>query len=525
MLMLLLMSLALGLLLPLYTDEVGWRFQLSRYFQDGGVDRFLVETCGANTNAVPPFFMLPVRFFSSALTALFSDPLIVRLSGVAFAILGVFGLRAVVWRAIDDPRRRALIDILCLALLGMGVLPLLLVWSRPEQPVWLAVLASVLVALRQRAAADREPIAPIAVILLLAVMAMSYHLKALIYLPLFALALVLSGKNSRHLVVRGAALVLLVGMAWLAFRYWSARFACPGDPVVAEIVAGQNVSVLLLGDDWKSILSQLPQILSGMLPTEYLRVALPMNKYMSDWMPPGVTPRELTHAWKALGHVAWGAGLATGLGALILALRTPERRWTPLLLAFALIGCATIWAGLQLTKNAYESALYLPVLVLALALALAALPREPRWLMPAIWGVAALSCVSQVLLIGYYGARLWASEPTAGYVADQPYSMSVYGYSALRTRIAEAGAKCGIATGRESRRVLIDDVTYFTFAQSYRPAHRLGVLSVWNGSLKNPLAWMHMVGSSGAVLRCDYLPADMRAKAIATGPFCCIKKQ
>jgi hypothetical protein len=68
----LLLTLGWALLyLPLYTDEVGWRFQLSRYVPDGGVDRFINETCGANTLAAPPLFMRPLRLFSSFLGTTF----------------------------------------------------------------------------------------------------------------------------------------------------------------------------------------------------------------------------------------------------------------------------------------------------------------------------------------------------------------------------------------------------------------------------------------------------------------------
>ncbi len=145
MFVLLLLSLLVGLLLPVYTDEVAWRFQISRYLQDG-VDRSLGETCGANTWAAPALFMLPLRVFSSAVTAWLSDPLWVRIAGVVTAIVTVAGMVAFVRQQDVRSARRATTEILVLALLGTGVLPFLLVWSRPDQPVLLAMLGSLLLA-------------------------------------------------------------------------------------------------------------------------------------------------------------------------------------------------------------------------------------------------------------------------------------------------------------------------------------------------------------------------------------------
>jgi hypothetical protein len=57
---------------------------------------------------------------------------------------------------------------------------------------------------------------------------------------------------------------------------------------------------------------------------------------------------------------------------------------------------------------------------------------------------------------------------------------------------------------------------------SWRPLHRLGTLDVWNGSIRDPLAYLRSKRSDGAVIACAYLPEDIRARAIQTGHFCCI---
>ena len=502
LLSLLVVSLLAGLLVPVYTDEVAWRLQLSRWFQDGGIDYATGETCGLNSHAVAPWTMLPVRWFSALVTMVADTPAWVRIAGVAFAILALFGMRGAVRRAGGEGQG----ELLLVALLGLGVLPFLLVWSRPEQPVLLAMIAALLLGMRR----GDMPWRAAAVALLFGI-AIAYHLKALFYLPVFALAVVFTARGWP----RRFALAALVVLAAVAYRYWTDRFACPDDPVLAAKIRGENASALLVGGDWRALWNALPTLAQAALPVKYVTVALPAPGYMSSWLPGVTLPFPVLAGWFAGGAAGWLLGIAIGVAALILAV--VRRDWSPpVLFALALAAGATGWATLQLNKNSYESALYLPALALAAALSLGQVRR--RWLDDAVWGVALLSVASQALLLGHYVPKLW-DRLGSGYLADQPYSLNAYRYP--RSRVVVAGAQCGIRPGMP--RVLLDDMTYFAFREGRQPMHRLGVLSGWNGSLDDPLGWLQAKRSPGAVIACAYLPPDMRAIAIATGDICCVK--
>jgi hypothetical protein len=74
-----------GIALPIYTDEIGWRFQERAGFD--GVDKMFNELCGPNTLARPAFFMWPVRWYSALFNSLFAAPMWVRLSGIIYALV------------------------------------------------------------------------------------------------------------------------------------------------------------------------------------------------------------------------------------------------------------------------------------------------------------------------------------------------------------------------------------------------------------------------------------------------------
>ena len=237
-----------GLMVPLYTDEIGWRFQLSRMIQDGGLDRIIFETCG-NPGVAPPIFMWPVRLIGSASTALVAHPLAIRLIGIAtiFATFITFIaiIRAV--RPVADQARRS-ITALAFGLLGLGLLPLLMMWSRPEQPIVLAMLLTVLTVLRgiEPTRTVRQRWIATAIVFALAVVAISLHVKVFYFLPLFLVALLLVMPRGSRLPLRvGLLLALLV--VWAAsLRYWTVRFSCVTDPEIARQFGTQNLASVIL---------------------------------------------------------------------------------------------------------------------------------------------------------------------------------------------------------------------------------------------------------------------------------------
>jgi hypothetical protein len=242
--------LVLGMALPVYTDEIGWRFQERAGFAPG-IDTMMSDTCGANTLARPPLFMMPVRLFSAAANSWLDAPVFVRFEGVACALLWL----ALLWRLISLASRTAQssagehplpVRALILATLGMGILPLLMVMSRPEQPLIIGSIAAIILALRhrQREGSNARPaIWPVVVsIVLIAAIGLSYHLKGVPYGAVLIICLMVCSRNRATLVPRIAGIALVAVLTWIAFDYWTERFHCPDDAVLAAKLARENVA-------------------------------------------------------------------------------------------------------------------------------------------------------------------------------------------------------------------------------------------------------------------------------------------
>jgi len=523
-------SVALGMLVPVYTDEVGWRFQ-ARMAIDG-VDRFVAENCGANTLAKAPLFMRPFRQLSATLNTSFADPFYIRLAGVACA-LAWLGL---LWRLAGQlGRTRAETDALRtmgLGLASLGLLPFMLVISRPEQPILLALTAALCLATRgvnaRLSVEDGAASSAIkaGVVALCGMVALSYHLKGIVFMPVFLAAAAFSSRGAKGRWYRTAASGALIGMTVVALPYWIGRFRCPADPLLAAKLGQENIASVIFNAG--PIGPKIGRLLGGLNPLDYILLTVPKMRNMSDWLPPHILGHGAALGWTILIMICWAACMIAAIGGLVAIARrgAPDRsNGRRIALALPIIATVMAWSVAQIHKNVYESALTAPLTILSFMLVFTAV-RESRALgrlMRALSRVA-LGCaaVSVVLLTCYYGSPLLRIARQPGYIAAQKSSLSAYGYGGVRDEIRRTGALCGLTNDRTSKGVLTDDLTYIAYMNSWRPLHRTGVLSNWNGSISDPAAYLRAHQSSGAVIGCHYLPPGLRARARQNGPYCCL---
>lgn len=521
----LLAGLALAALMPVYGDEIGWRFQ-ERAAIDG-VDKLFSDLCGPNTLAAPPWFMMPVRWYSAAFNTAFAGPAWVRASGVLYALVLIALLAAIVRRAVPAGEARARLTMLGAGLLALGVLPLLMVMSRPEQPILLCTAAAILIALAPRGeAAARDWLSALG-IAALATIALSYHLKALFLFPVFASGIYLSGTRKLPRLSAGA---LLAAIGAAGALYWMRRLQCPGDPVLHAFFSAHNVAVELTG---MTSVGQIPGLLGKLLGNirllDYAALAAPAVEPMAGWLAPRQLGMDAQRLWRLALDLAWLcallAGIAAFAGGAVHAWRT--RSLPPSLLLAGMLGVSVLgWAAMEYQRNVYEAGFVLPLLALAVVLACAS-PRDSALgdriagALARVVGVGAM--VSVVLVAITYGPSLTRALSATGYVLpDQPHSVSLAGYPAARRDILAAARLCGIPAPERARGLMIDDVTYPALMAARLPQHQLGVTGLWRGTIRDPIAYLKSRQSDGIVVSCSKLPPDLRTRARSVGQFCCM---
>lgn len=529
-----------GILFPVYTDEIGWRFQ-ERAAIDG-VDKMFSEVCGMNTLAVPPFFMWPVRYYSAFFNLAFDDPFYIRVSGILYAAVWLAMLLALLRRVTDGERPRLNVSMIAVALMSMGTLPFLLVMSRPEQPLGLVALGVMLVS----SAAWRRDADPAGgarsdspatawrrgtLIVVLAIVAMSYHLKSLFLLPLILACLFFCARGAKTLLPRLTAMAGVIVLFAISTKYWVDRVTCLGNEQLHHLYAMQNIGAgigpLRTLSDYGDLVMQL---LGNVKLLTYALLIAPTPKPMSHWVEWYRLTAEHSVMWYLAMLFAFGIALVAGVTAFGLAAMRcwKERRFDPrLVCAVAMTGSMLAWSATQVSVNAYEASFVLPQIMLSIVLSIAAFWRgsdKPAFLLEALAAALGLGALASLAMTWtMYGPTFVSAAHERGYLSRQPFSVSVFGYQAMEPRILATAKMCHIPPPEKAHAVMVDDYTSFAYVRSYLPQHQLGVLGLWAGSVaKDPLAYLRSRKSDGVIVQCSILSGKLRARAKANGQFCCI---
>lgn len=520
-----------GIFLPVYTDEVGWRFQ-ERAAIDG-VDKMFSDVCGANSLAVPPFFMWPVRYYSAWFNLAFPEPLFVRLSGILYAFAYLTLLLAFIRRITDSASARLTTGLFAVALLCIATLPLNMIMSRPEQPMILAAMGSLLISSAAwRADADTSARAAwlrALAIVALSVIAMSYHVKSLFLLPLFAACIVFSGKGRAAIAPRLLGVGLMCVLFAVATSYWVERLQCPDDPLLRAKYSFQNLGMeLLRARSVAEFFETVWLMLGHMTVLGYPMITVPTIEPMSHWLKWNEVTSAAQTRWFLFVFFVWATA---GVAALLAFRESVVRAWRErqldprLVIAFVIIGSLLAWSSTQRWNNVYESAFNLPLFIVAMAMTLAAwwdYREKSRMLQTLAAGLGIAGLVSMVLIAATWGPSLARTVNDHGYAKDQFLSVSVFNYDMAREDILAAAGKCDIPEPESSRSLMIDDATYFTYMKSHRPQHYLGVTGIWRGSITDPVAYLKSRQSDGAIVECSRLPEGLRRLAKSQGKYCCL---
>jgi hypothetical protein len=523
----------LGVFLPIYTDEIGWRFQERAGFD--GVDKMFSDLCGPNSLARPPWFMWPVREFSAKVNAMFAKPYWVRVSGVGYALAWGAMLLVLVRRLSADRLQATCLGVIGFGLMCLANTPLLLVMSRPEQPLLLATTAALMLALPPgrkapalAASAGMAWLRSIAV-LVLATVAVSYHIKGVFLAPVFLGALWFASPGRASLAPRIVMAVLVVAATLVGAHYWADRLACPGDPILRAEYARNSAGAVLTQVHRLSELWPLGKDLwRNADPFEYISLARPETYPVSDWVPHEQVSDALSERWDhalrrlwLLAFVVGIAGFVVGIVAMIRARRIDARLAMLGAIAVTLLG----WGATRLVRNFYEASFMLPLLMVVVLLALSA-GGGARWMriaqaaLATVIGIAAL--VSLPLTFAIWNDSLVESWLQEGYVRGQGHSVAFRHFNHVRSEIAATAKLCAIPPPAKAKGLMLDDLSYFPYMASRLPQHQLGVIGVWKGTITDPVAYLRSRGSDGLLVSCGLLPPELLKRARRHGEFCCM---
>ncbi|MFI5183592.1 MAG: hypothetical protein ACHQNV_04275 [Vicinamibacteria bacterium] len=510
-------TLLMGLLLPIYTDEITWKAATARTFLDGNVNIWMFPQCGASFAVAPPWFMLPARLIDHWLYADLSEPGRLRLIGAGILACWIALLVAALPRPVGVSRW-SLVSVGA-GILGLGVLPFILMMNRPEQLMRLLISLFLVAPFIVKPARPRSlrALGGALLVALLASILLAQHPKSLYFMPVVvaSAAYVVPGA-----VLRSTTIGALGVLAWRTAVHWYSRLSCAADPRVELFTNRKMLNPAGLLSSKAEDLAPYMENLSR--SARYVTGTLFQHSYPVNWL---VDAREalpfepavnmlITSVWVGVGALgAWT--LARFAVEAIKTRKLPRQAVMAFSLFVPLVGCCL----LETHKAFYESSLVLPFLAVILALGRHP-PRDPFWLWVGRAGAAAVLLVSLASLAILWGTVLPNLGPwlARGYVPGQPLSISAFGAEDLRERVQLTARLCGLDPSRTADNLIVDDLTYTAVENLRRPVFGL---YAFPRTERDPLGMLAARSSPGVVASCDRLPTAVVRQSLRVGFLCC----
>ncbi|MBX3204658.1 MAG: hypothetical protein KF764_06285 [Labilithrix sp.] len=529
--------LALALLVPIYTDEIGSKVQLMRALVEGGRLVMPLPQC-ASAYSIP----IPLSWYpAAAYYHVFFLPLGLlghKVSGLVVA-LGWFSLLAcAVARTTRDCGARVRRFGGVVALHAAGTLPLALVTGRAEP--FLIVLLGAFIALpvawpiAQRRSWWGRALTTLVFIVVTSIFYDS-HFKSLLFTPFVLVSAVVTfRKRAAHM----AAAVAFVILAAFQTHGVVKRFSqCSAAPSVGAFLQNLTLDPAMAVADPGRFAAEGAKNLHGRVIDIANSVTIVAPH---PWLPPSTVvdaPALVTRVDGVSRVLLYALFVGVPIFVVLVGLRTwsaPHAR-RPFVLAATLLVCLLGHLILARHWAFYMTPFAVGVVALVAFVAAAgvggALSREDKARVARLVLIGSLvfqaaALISMAMTLAHVGPRLFALQRVEGtLLPGQPAHVPAFGFAKERTKIREHAARCGIS-GDGARRLVVDDATYFAFDDLREPVHLIYVsdATMWGVDIpgEKNVALFRELGVSGIISRCSYFPTALEHKATRAGGYCCV---
>jgi len=496
---------------PVYVDELFWKLMVARLETDHGKLVYLFAQCSKGQWIDAPLTWYPAMSIHSWLYEDASHPWRLRVHGWFF-----FLVLLALWTCLL--KRRAGLGVTdaflaVSAFLSVGVLPFLLVYARPEQPLLFLITLSLLVTL-YKAPANRLswPIGLLVTLsfALVGMLLAATHPKGMFLFPAL-LVLAWRQLKSWPLLV---PLVLILG--WTAFdtsQVWQLRTTCPEFPGLMSVLRGLTLQpgvlfsnpLLFIQQGWSNVLDF----------GAYVRSLNFQDQYVADWLPAGKGGVISAQVRSVANTLLWMPLL---VAVLVMASnwlfeRRPRGR-VDLLLWFTILLSLAAIVVLQTQKNFYEVSIVWPLVLLLAIFSFGRPVSESNR-----GGVRIIIAV------------LMAVALLSGFLREERFGEFVPGWRQARLQQVEmvdhqnqglrdfARKQCGIEDS--AQRLVLDIETYQAFWDHEQPIF-LDYAAGWWAAESDVRETFRKRRVQGLVALCTNIPESDRSRAIEFGSYCCM---
>ena len=528
-------SLLLGMFLPLYTDELATKIMQSRFFAEHGRLLTLFPQCESGFISDTPYSWYPAAVIYSFIYSQL-EPLGIRIAGVVTSLMSLVVLFYWISSKALISKDKILLCATVAAIFGLGVFPFVLVLARAEQ--WLVLLIvtyCLFPIISKRLLQHKNKLVEIASFIIFCILTSFFfytHTKSIFFFPMIFISALYSF-GSKHKLLFGLSLMFTVVCAIQTVQYARAAIRCDDAPILSKLLASQTidmskltVSPLLVINDAINNLVSAPQQITRHLVFQ--------SEYQSGWLPP-----EKTESFSDVVAIVNVVVVTILQGVIWLALLTP------LILIFSgmqwanvgkekLLVCS-IWIALvghlaiYKVWNFYGGALVIPISVALLVISCAEIfqlsirTRIGKSILLIVFVTSLLSF--SLRFFNVMPDLIAIAHSSTNSLPGQPLSVSAFNFENTRARVRLLANECGLQ-GDGSKKLVVDDMTYFAFDDLQQPLH---LVYLYEGGFGADIGgdklqkFLTKMGSDGIVAQCTYFPHLYLGHAIRDDNICCIR--
>ena len=508
-LFLFLLSFQLSIFYPIYGDESDWKLISSRFLLDQKKLVYFFPACLNSFVLEAPISWYPGRLLDSLIYQGAHDHAQLRIVGIAQYIFLITIFWQIAYLRTNLGMLRSFLFVV--AFLSIGVLPVLLIFNRPEQPLLMYLSLCIYLAVLNSHKPNRllaNQVFVTVVFCLLANLMIAAHPKGIYLLPIVLIAFRKLVKSPRYL------LILLGVMCWTSvetIQLWNARTTCAASPWLETTLRAMTLNIGSLFSEPTAFLLQV--IKNCVRFYSYLNEIFFHSTYQSQWLPSLELSTYKQFALRLLNALCWMV-LTTIFVYLGLKLRKTKLAAGRMFesFAFAIVMCLALITVMQIGKNFYESALILPLLLL---LCIFLINRQDGKGIKFITQIALPALLVVGALSSYTRYALWED-----YLP--PWRAAAIAPSINHDLVADfAKDQCGI--GDQARKLILDSSTYTTFWHHPLPVFS-GYLFGWYATGTDYKSTIAGLNPEGLVAMCDGLPAGLLSLSKKNGGMCCMSR-
>lgn len=507
---------------PVFSDEILYKFY-GRFFVDGWYIRFVQARCNDGDYVRFPVGLLPGFLAQSFLYGFLDSPFALRVHGICFAILIQLGI----WRTFADVRLRGL---WMGGILGLGLIPLGLILSRPEQILVICLIAATWISKKHNRMSRLmatsqswfESQLPGVLIVFLSAIAVGTHAKALFLIPFFAACVYSVTASKRMMTIIFLFFCVIVYQATL---FYTQLYDCSRDPVFAARFHSINLTFL-----WKD--QSLPDFAAYAFQNMALAV-FPLLSYFFESEPSSRTLFSsftlLSPFWldcvNALIAFCWTLSGLVWLSYIYLSIvnvirfkaTSTEFQGLALAAGLLLIGAS------QSLKNFYEMLLVMPAATISIMLMTPSLPKFPyRTIALISRGISRCAILSLALFTVQLLLVVDPANPSREILKSLDHLSFIPSDfdPILKQRVREGFRSCGFHPPEGRPSIIVDEVTYLPIQREVRPViHHATDIALEGADTRSEFSRLEV---RGAFVQCLNVAPTLRRPTDSSGQFCCM---